>query len=289
MRATIPVMCTAVLLLTSCAAAPVPVSAVSSAPREASGADDGPAAPTSVAPPGAAQYVVWQGYQRPSSGGTERMDRIQEVPPVGPAEGRPIGQVMRFELRPGDRQTSSGYTANRVEVFSRHAESDLVPAEEWPDPPGSVRWYGFSLFVPEDFATTTDDKWLTLTQWKGANGGSPPLALEVKHESLRLGGERANSGLIPGDGLIGPLRKGSWTRLEIGIALSDDPASGWVEVWRDGALALPRTAVATMDVIRGRPDPIYLKQGIYRDSGWTSTHVLYFGPVKIGTTRERVT
>jgi hypothetical protein len=115
------------------------------------------------------------------------------------------------------------------------------------------------------------------------------VALEVKRDSLRLGGARANSGLIPADGIIGPLARGSWTRLEVGIALSPDPDSGWVEVWRDGELALPRTHVATMDLIGGRPDPIYLKQGIYRDSRWTTTHVLYFGPVKIGTTRDRVT
>lgn len=289
MRVIITAMCAAALVLTACAAEPVPTSGTSSATGPLAGAVTGTAGPASAAPPTAAQYVIWQGCQRPSAGGAEQADRIEEVPPVGSAEGRPIGQVMRFELRPGDRQTSGGYTANRAEVFSRRAWSDAVPADEWPDPPGSVRWYGFSLFVPEDFATATDNKWLTLTQWKGAEGGSPPVALEVKRDSLRLGGARANSGLIPGDGIIGPLAKGAWTRLEVGLALSPDPASGWVEVWRDGELALPRTSVATMDRIGGRSDPIYLKQGIYRDTRWTATHVLYFGPVKIGTTRDRVT
>ena len=285
MRAIIPMICTAALLLTSCATDSIPVSATSSATLPVSGADGEPAGQPTAAP----QYVVWQGYQRPSSGGVERADRIQQVPPVGPEEGRPIEPVMRFELRAGDQQTSGGYTANRAEVFSRRAWSDDVPADEWPDPPGSIRWFGFSFYVPEDFATATDDKWLTFTQWKGARGGSPPLALEIKRESLRLGGARTNAGLVPGDGLIGPLVRGAWTRLEIGLSMSSDPAAGWVEVWRDGELVLARTSLATQDIVDGGPDPLYLKQGIYRDSRWRPVHVLYFGPVKIGNTRDRVT
>ena len=36
-----------------------------------------------------------------------------------------------------------------------------------------------------------------------------------------------------------------------------------------------------MDTIGGKPDPIYLKQGIYRSSAWTTDHVLYFAPVTV--------
>jgi hypothetical protein len=123
-----------------------------------------------------------------------------------------------------------------------------------------------------------------ITQWKGLNGGSPPIALEIKRSGFRLGGARTNALLIPRDGYLGPLNKGTWSRFTVGMSLSTDPKAGWVEVWRDGALAFPRTSVATMDLINGKPDPVYLKQGIYRGTNWTATHVLYFGPVAVGPT-----
>ena len=237
---------------------------------------------------GHAQVVTWQAEQRPSVAGVEQADRIQWVPAHDPALGRPRGQVLRFELRPGDVYDSSGYPANRVEVYGRHASSNSAPPEQWPDPVGSVRWYSFQMFVPADFPTATDSTWLTFTQWKGQSGGSPPIALEIKRDGLRLGGARTNAGLIPRGGALGPLEKGAWTHLVVGLSFSPDPQAGWVEVWRDDRLVLPRVAVATMDRIGGQADPMYLKQGIYRDSSWNCTQVLYFGPVTIGDRRTDV-
>jgi hypothetical protein len=229
--------------------------------------------------------VAWEAEQRPSAGGVVQADRIQRIAAPGPAAGRPAGDVLRFELRPGDIQDSGGYRSNRVEVYGRTATPMSTPASQWPDPVGSVRWYTFALYVPEDFVTATDTSWLTFTQWKGLEGGSPPVALEIKRDRLRLGGARANAGVVPGDGDLGPLTKGAWTTLTVGLSLSTDAHSGWVEVWRDGSIALPRTAMATMDVVNGVPDPVYLKQGIYRDSSWSCTQVLVMGPVRVSSTR----
>ena len=233
--------------------------------------------------------VTWQAYQRPSLGTVVLGESIQQVTAPGPANGRPAGPVMRYELQPGAQYNSSGYLAPRAEVYGRAATPMSTPAAQWPDPVGSVRWYSFSLFVPADFVTATDTSWIDITQWKGLNGGSPPIALEIKRNGLRLGGVRTNTGLIPRDGYLGPLNKGSWTTVTVGLSLSPDPKAGWVEVWRDGALAFPRTAVATMDTINGKPDPIYLKQGIYQGGNWAGvTHVLYFGPVTVSSTRAGV-
>ena len=225
----------------------------------------------------------WAAEQSPAPG------RITRVPAPGPAAGRPARHVLRFEVQPGDLYNSSGQLAPRAEVMGRTPASfSGTPAGQWPDPPGAVRWYGFRLFVPADFITAIDTTWLTFTQWKGYRGGSPPIALEIKRDGLRLGGARTNAGLIPRDGNLGKIRRGTWTRLVVGLHLSPSPSEGWVEVWRDGELRLPRTAVATMDLIDGQPDPVYLKQGIYRDTRWTCTHVLYFSPVTIGTSRSDV-
>ncbi|NHC13446.1 heparin lyase I family protein [Motilibacter deserti] len=216
---------------------------------------------------------------------------------------KPSGSALRVELRPfesapgkvdGDVTNTGGHIANRSEVFGRVPTGSLggTPASEWPDPVGAERWYAFNLFVPSDFQTATDTTWLTLMQWKGLYGGSPPVALEVKRGNLRLGGARTNQGLVPNDGNLGPLAKGTWTRLVVGMRLSSDAKRGWVQVYRDGKQALPRVALATMDNYKGvgdgAVDPIYVKQGIYRDLKWNTTHVLYFGPLAVGQRYEDV-
>jgi hypothetical protein len=217
---------------------------------------------------------VWARVQVPSVDGEPQPDRIRIAPSPTSAE-----QVLRVELRPGDVQESGGYEANRAEVYDRHAEpGSSTPPEEWPDPVGSVRWYDFAVYIPADFDTADDDKWLDLTQWKGYRGGSPPLALEIKRDRLRLGGTEGSDSL-------GRIDKGEWTRLTFGVHWSPDE-DGWVEVWRDGERVVDRTAGPTMDVVDDEPDPVYLKQGIYRTKDWDSTHVVYFGPLTVATTRN---
>jgi Polysaccharide lyase len=228
--------------------------------------------------------VIWDHFQRPSLNGVVQQSSIQETDAPGPAAGRPTSKVMRFSLDPAARYVSAGYSAPRVEVYSRMpASPTLVPASDWPDPVGSVRWYTFSIYLPSDFQTSTGTDWVDLTQWKGLEGGTPPIALEVKKNTLRLGGARTNAGLIPNGGILGALPLGQWTTLTVGMSLSTSATDGWVEVRRDGVTVLPKTFVSTMDMVAGHVDPIYLKQGIYQNAAWTQTHVLYAGPVVIST------
>lgn len=258
---------------------------------------DGVTASDTAAPP-------WQVEQEPASpgaGGTLQTSRIS-VAAAGSVPGtgtyKPAGQAMRVELRryetstgatDGDVTDTGGFLANRSEVYARHASPGNTAPELWPDPVGAVRWYGFSLLVPAGHTFASDAKWLTFTQWKGRDGSSPPVGLEINHSNLRLGGARANASLLPVTDL-GAAVTGTWTRLVVGLRFSPDPAIGWVEAWRDGAQIVSPTSVATMDyqVDGVTPDPIYLKQGIYRDTAWTVTHVLWFGPTKMGRTRAAV-
>ena len=112
---------------------------------------------------------------------------------------------------------------------------------------------------------------------EGLNGGSPPVALEVRRGSLVLRRDTAHPSL-------GPLVPGRWTRLVVGIHLSPDK-DGWVAAFRDGRRIVQRDSGPTMDAyykdgVR-EVDPIYLKQGIYRSSAWKCTQTLYFGPITI--------
>jgi hypothetical protein len=236
-------------------------------------------APTPLFMPDYSQGLTsWIGVQQPA--GSQRLTTTS-APGESTDPYRPQGNAMRAELRSGDLTNTGGYVAPRAEVFGRYPTKMALSTAPtlWPDPVNSIRWYAFDLYVPSDFPTATDTKWLTLTQWKGLVGGSPPVALEIKRSNLRVGGTRG--GLLPLGGDLGPLSKGRWTRLVVGMKLSPDPAQGWIEVYRDGVQKYARTSLSTMDLINGQPDPIYLKQGIYRTTAWTVTQVLYFSPVKV--------
>ena len=215
----------------------------------------------------------WQRVQQPAG-----RERISVVPAPGGGSA-PSERAMRVELRPGDMTTTGGYTGSRAEVYARHATRGDA-AERWPDPVGSVRWYTIDLYVPKGFCTSERaGDWLTLTQWKGLNGGSPPVALEIKRGALQLGGKRTRRSL-------GALTPGRWTQVVVGMKLSPDPKEGWIEVSRDGHRLVPRRGLATMDAYTKdgveRVDPIYLKQGLYRSAAWRCTQVVYFGPTVIG-------
>lgn len=245
-------------------------------------------------------HTGWRSEQEPRVAGTGPTEtgRIRvvtgaDVPGTGPA--KPTG-AMRVELEPyesrpgardGDVTVTSGYAANRAEVFGRYPDTPATstPPADWPDPVGSVRWYSFALLVPVGFQFATDSNWIVITQWKGLRGGSPPVSLEIKRGALRLGGTRTNSRVIPNDGNLGRIVPGTWTQLTVGLKLSTDLAQGWVEVWRDGENISPRTAMATMDTMQTssgpQPDPLYLKQGIYRARSWKTDATLYFGPMAV--------
>jgi hypothetical protein len=238
----------------------------------------------------------WHAHQAPAApDGRVRAARIRTVPaPGAPGDAfRPAGDVLRVELRAyddprrpgaadGDVTDTGGYLANRAEVYDRIA-TRATPAAAWPDPVGAVRWYAFSLYVPAGFPTEAG-KWLDFTQWKGLDSGSPPVALELDGEDLVLGGKTGRQRL-------GRLVRGGWTRFVVGMRLSPDPRAGWVQVDVNGRTVLPRTHRATMETVwraalRTRTvDPNYLKQGIYRSAAWTSTQVLYFGPMTIARSR----
>lgn len=248
----------------------------------------------------------WEGSHIPAApgstddGGTLQWTR-QEI--VGSAPGspadpyRPSGKCLRIELRPysatnpgtseprdGDvtkTGSSSGYT-NRMETRARlAANANSTPPEDWPDPVGSIRWYGWSVYVPSDHVFGSNLQWFTSTQWKGQFGGSPPLAIEIQGSNWRLGAVLSST-------VLGPVTRGAWARWVVGIRWSADATQGWVHIFKDGVEILPLRTQKTMEGSPGSEDPTYFKQGIYRTAGWAVTHILHFGPAKIGHTRDDV-
>jgi hypothetical protein len=225
------------------------------------------------------EALGWGDVQEPRSGSITLLD-----PGAAPGSTSPLppGRIVRVELRDGERTSTSGYEAARAELLGRGPSGSWsgTPASKWPDPPGSVRWYDFSVFVPEDFPFADDTRWFVLTQWKGLRGGSPPVALEVRDTRFYLAASSSAKDL-------GHVRRGDWNRLTVGIHFSPEYSRGWVQAYRDGQQVLGRTPAVTLDLVNGQPDPVYLKQGIYRSNLWTQTQVLFFAPLQVTSSRPR--
>lgn len=226
----------------------------------------------------------------PGPDGAAQGDRVRLVTgdEVPAGKGAPPA-AMRVELRryesaagrsDGDVNPNNG-GSSRAEVYGRYPSGTATstPASKWPDPVGSTRWYGFSIYLPKDFRRSAKTKWLVLTQWKEFYGGTPPQALEIDGRELELGGNH-------GTRKLGGATRGRWINLQFGFHWSPDRDRGWIEVWRDGRRVV-REQRATMDRMpSGEVDPIYLKQGIYRNKDWPVTHIVYFGPTTVAGSRE---
>jgi hypothetical protein len=192
-----------------------------------------------------------------------------------------------FTVPCGDVSDSNNtYATSRAEVYN----DLLIPVnsapELWADPVGSIRWMHWAVFVSADFIPAPNDyNPLICMQIKGANGGGPPIGFSIHQSLWRIDAKPINAAALAtiNDGLVGPVNIGGWTDFHLGLRLSPDPAVGWLEMWMDRTLAVPHTAFATMDYQADgvTADPIYLKQGLYRNPLVTDTHVLHFGPLTI--------
>jgi hypothetical protein len=212
---------------------------------------------------------------------------------MGSAPFKPAN-AMRVDLLPGDVQTvqTNGNVRHASEVYGLYTTSGShTPAENWPLGVEREAWFHFSFGLDPSFvASTYSTDWMDFMQLKGQWGGSPPLALEAKLNRLQIGssvGPRIDIGTLP---------IGHWTDLIIGVYLSDDPAKGWIHIERDGQVLVTKQIHATMGQdksINGTaanpvPDPVYLKQGIYRTGEHQIEAIAWFGPTKVGRTKAAV-
>lgn len=199
-----------------------------------------------------------------------------------------VGDVWRVAC--GDVSDSgsatNAYATSRAEALARSGtEYGVSLPQDYPDPVGSVRYYGCSYYIePTTWAARSYDgtsSWITLTQWKQNTNGSPPraLAIDVTNNRWYIDGF--------GGAFTAPIKTltpGVWQRFIFGFRWQAD-GTGWTEVYDgDGTLLVPRAAGATMAGTTASPTPNYLKEGIYRaKDGWRTTMIFYYSPMKIGT------
>lgn len=170
-------------------------------------------------------------------------------------------------------------------------------------PIGREFWYAWSFLVPRDYADTTDTSLFQIMGqfhdqpdrargegWEnfpahppmvaiyyGCPDGTPSIAL-----SYGLEGSLQQMSLTP-------IEKGRWIDLMFHIRWSRG-ADGFVEVWKDGK---PFTPLTGGDPRVFGPNmyneaPAFLKFGLYREAGFTTTNSVYFDEVRVGKTRDEV-
>lgn len=179
----------------------------------------------------------------------------------------------RFEVRDGDFQEAT--TGVRAELIAEHDDARQARA-------GDERWYRWWTLFRRDYPTV--DLWQTFVQWKSDSAGSPPLAMTVQRDEIRLsGGEQDDFHIY----WRAPLEPGRWHGFVAHIRWSPDRDGGLVELWHDGRRVLPPIQTATMyRGADGRPIPNYLKIGLYRHSDIEPTQVLFHDGLRVGSTRS---
>jgi hypothetical protein len=212
--------------------------------------------------------IVWRGDfetgNRNQWDGTQMMsaDRLQVIPsPV-----REGGYSLKATVRQGDDPINS--SGNRNELFKLTNE-----------PTGSEYWYRWSTRFAPDFPSVRT--WQLFTQWHHTGCcGSPPVEFLVYGEEVRL-----NIGGSPGTIVwTAPLVRNVWHDFVFHVKWSPNASVGFVELYYDGALVLPKRFIATQ--YSGQLN--YLKIGLYRNDTVAPVGVVYHDGWVMGRTKEDV-
>jgi uncharacterized protein (TIGR03382 family) len=145
--------------------------------------------------------------------------------------------------------------------------------------PGSEYFYKWSTLFPNDYPSM--DTWQLFAQWHQEGCcGSPPLEFYVVGEEMfmRVGG--VNGRVL----WRGPLMRGHWNDFVLHAKWSSDPSVGFVELYKDGELVVPKTMAAT----QFSGDRNYLKLGLYRNDTISPVGVVYHDDFEMGTSLEDV-
>ncbi len=159
---------------------------------------------------------------------------------------------------------------------------------------GQTRYIGFNLWANPEIPQSPSGH-LTLFQIKtgGAADQYPVFGMDFGHgcNCLSMGGVAPGYSLFNG----GPIPRGVWTRVVLGIHVSKSPSQAWIELWRDGRLVVPRSNGYNARNLDGNiggtmfanGSSNYIKFGIYRGpEPFVEEH--RFGDMVIGDSYDAV-
>jgi uncharacterized protein (TIGR03382 family) len=185
-------------------------------------------------------------------------DRLQVVSDVV-REGR---YALKVTVKKGDDPIGASGNRNELLYLSRETTN-------------TDYFYKWSTLFPKGYPSV--DKWQVFAQWhQDGCCGSPPLEFYVVGEEIRLrvGG---SSGRVVWKT---PLKREVWNDFVMHVKWSSDAKVGFVELYKDGKLVLPKTMAAT----QFGKEKNYLKLGLYRDGSISPTATLYHDGFHMGTT-----
>jgi hypothetical protein len=150
---------------------------------------------------------------------------------------------------------------------------------------GDEFWLATKFMIPQNFPTVQG--WMALIGVYGAPyNGTGPWGIEVCDDRLQWMRNRTYDYDVPWSM---PLIKGSWVNVLLHERFAAD---GWVEMWINGQPVSffgreTRLAMQTLDSSNGGgPNSARISQ--YREAGMFESGTLFFGPLKLGLTRESV-
>ncbi len=202
-----------------------------------------PVAATPPAAPSTPAGVDWQGDFE--TGDISQWDMIQQVAPdritISQDPVREGNYAARFEVRPGD---NIGDTPPRAELANHLDEQE-----------GEERYYRWFTYFDPDFPTNRN-AFITFTQWRAMDESDAYTSFMVWGDriELRRDGTRWST----------PLVRGEWQEFIYHVKWSPDPDVGFIELWHNGQLVMPKVYVETMAGSPGDAVPNYVKQGLYR-------------------------
>lgn len=184
----------------------------------------------------------------------------------------PVNQgrfAARFVVRPGDDPINSSGERSEAYFLSRESE-------------GTESWWAWSTYFPTAFHPNAGS-WNIFTQWaSGMYGCTPSVSFAVnKYVSpprlkLQVWGGRMSGSCQPSSKRtwnFGVLRRNRWLKFRFHVKWSSSSSTGFVQVWLNGRLRIPKTHVATLY----RGDRVYVKQGFYRGDSRLTTTIYHDG------------
>lgn len=145
---------------------------------------------------------------------------------------------------------------------------------------GDETWTSVSVYFPESFPVY--DKWSLFTQFKEPFGGTPPSQLGLSNDRITVFGPGSESPRKNFD--AGPVVRGQWIDMLVHHKWSTSSSVGFVEVFRNGNVVVPKTQIKTME----NSNPLFLSTGHYRDKTITQDAILYIDEVRVGPSRSSV-
>jgi hypothetical protein len=180
-------------------------------------------------------------------------------------------QAARFEVQPGDVEPETGSQRSEVSGPTFKEGQDL--------------YIGDAIRIPS--ANTFSAPWQIIQQLHEEDwGGSPGMAVLLEsNRALRLGSGDSSRTFWKS----APLQTDRWYDLVYRVDLSQDPRSGFVEVWLDGAqqtFGNGQTRVYGQTI---QAPETYLKAGIYRSKSSTGTSIVEHDAIVVGASYAAAT